>query len=266
MINLGDLAAALDEAAHTGTAVAQLSERHPDLDVKSAYLIQRLSIERRLGRGEQRVGAKMGLTSRAKMLQVGVDQMIWGRLTDAMLIDEGSYFDLSGRIHPRVEPEIVFILKRPLAGRVSAAEAMAAVEAVALGVEIIDSRYRDFRFNLSDVVADNASSSGFIVGAPRPAATDVANLGIVVRVDGRIAQVGSSAAILGHPVRSLIAAARMVAQAGEELRPGDIVLAGAATEAVVLMPGQSIRAEMHGLGAVAFRVNGKEALSIGATA
>jgi 2-oxo-3-hexenedioate decarboxylase len=259
MIDLNKLAALLDDAARTGVAVAQLSESHPDLDVTAGYAVQRLSIQRRLGRGEQRVGMKMGLTSRAKMRQVGVDQVIWGRLTDAMRLEEGGEFALAGRVHPRAEPEVAFILKKPLAGRVSPAEAMSAVEAVAPAVEIIDSRYRDFKFNLSDVVADNASSSGFILGAPKPAGTDVANLGIVLRVDGQAVQIGSSAAILGHPVRSLVAAARMVAEAGETLRPGDIVLAGAATEAVPLHPGQHVRAQINGLGAVAFTVAGEAA-------
>jgi 2-oxo-3-hexenedioate decarboxylase len=196
----------------------------------------------------------MGLTSRAKMRQVGVDQVIWGRLTDGMRVDEGSELTLAGRVHPRAEPEVVFILKKPLAGRVSAAEAMAAVEAVAPGIEIIDSRYRDFKFNLPDVVADNASSSGFVIGPLRPPTTDIANLGIVVRVNGRAVQIGSSAAILGHPVMSLVAAARMVADAGESLHAGDIVLGGAATEAVPLQPGLHVRAEIQTLGAVAFTV------------
>jgi 2-oxo-3-hexenedioate decarboxylase len=258
VIDLNRLATILDDAERSGVAIAQLSETLPDLDVTAGYTIQQLAIQRRLSRGEQRVGTKMGLTSLAKMRQVGVDQVIWGRLTDTMSIDEGSEMTLAGRVHPRVEPEVAFIMKKPLAGRVSAVEAIAAVEAVAPAVEIIDSRYRNFKFNLSDVVADNASSSGFIVGSPQPAATDVANLGIVMRVNGQAVQIGSSAAILGHPLRSLVVAARMVAEAGEMLQPGDIVLAGAATEAVPLRAGQHVRTEIQALGAVAFTVKGEE--------
>jgi 2-oxo-3-hexenedioate decarboxylase len=254
VIDLNEIAAIVDEAARTGVAITQLSETYPDLDVAAGYAIQHLSSQRRLARGEQRVGTKMGLTSHAKMRQMGVDQVIWGRLTDSMRIDEGGELTLAGRIHPRVEPEVAFIMKKPLAGRVSAGEAMAAVEAVAPAVEIIDSRYRNFKFNLPDVVADNASSSGFVLGVPRPVTTDIANLGIVMRVDGQPVQIGSSAAILGHPVRSLVIAARMVAEAGETLRPGDIVLAGAATEAVALHPGSHVRADIQALGAVAFTV------------
>jgi len=255
--SLHKFASQLDEAARAGVAVAQLSEIYPDLDVTTGYAIQKLVIQRRVCRGKRIVGIKMGLTSRAKMRQVGVDQVIWGRLTEDMRVDEGSDLTLAGRIHPRAEPEIVFILKKPIAGRVSAAEAMSAVEAVAPGMEIIDSRYRNFKFNLPDVVADNASSSGFVVGPLHPAGTDIGNLGIVVRVDGEAVQIGSSAAILGHPVRALVAAARMVGEAGESLQAGDIVHGGAPTEAVTLHPGMHVRAEVQGLGTVAVAVTGE---------
>ncbi len=260
-INLEQLAEAVDEAARTGTAIAQLTDAHPDLDSVTGYVVQRLSIQRRLNRGERQIGIKMGLTSRAKMRQVGVNEVIWGRLTDAMRIEDGGEIALAGRIHPRVEPEIAFLLKKPLSGRVSPAEALAAVEAVAPAMEIIDSRYRDFKFNLADVVADNASSSGLILGAPRPVGTDFANswanLGMVMRFAGQPVQIGSSAAILGHPLRSLVAAARLVAEAGEILSPGDIVLAGAATEAVALRPGLHVRTDIQGLGSVSFTVRGE---------
>ena len=258
MTDLNELAAIVDEAARTGTAIAQLTDAVPGLDPAAGYAVQQLSIARRLERGERRIGVKMGLTSRAKMRQVGVSEVIWGRLTDAMRIEEGGELSLSGRIHPRAEPEIAFLLKKPLAGRVSPAEALCAVEAVAPAMEVIDSRYRNFKFSLADVVADNASSSGIVLGALRPAATDIANLGMVMRIDGQPVQIGSSAAILGHPLRSLVAAARLVAEAGETLSPGDIVLAGAATEAVPLQAGRHVRTEIQGLGSVAFSVRGEQ--------
>ncbi len=255
-IDLASLAARVDEAARSGTAIAQLTLDHPGLSVGDAYEIQRLSIARRYGRGERPIGLKMGLTSRAKMRQVGVDEVIWGRLTDAMRIEEGGEIVLAGRVHPRVEPEIAFILKRPLEGRVSPAEALAAVEAIAPAMEVIDSRYRDFRFNLADVVADNASSSGLVLGSLGLPSLDVANLGIVMSFDGQAVQMGSSAAILGHPLRALVAAARLATEAGERLEAGAIVLAGAATEAVPLRPGVHVRTTIKGLGAVAFTVGG----------
>lgn len=250
---IGRLAAIVDEAARTATAIPQLTKSE-DLSAERAYAVQKASVERRLLRGETRVGVKMGLTSRAKMLQVGVDEVIWGRLTDAMRLEEGGSVALGRYVHPRIEPEVAFLLKAPLSGEVSPVEAMAAVAAVAPAMELIDSRYRDFKFALADVIADNASSSGYVLGSWCDPATDIGNLGMILEVDGRARQIGSSAAILGHPVRSLVAAARMAARAGEALQPGWIVLAGAATEACPLAAGMHVRTEVERLGSVSISV------------
>ncbi|MCB1809586.1 MAG: fumarylacetoacetate hydrolase family protein [Candidatus Competibacteraceae bacterium] len=252
---LQQLAATVDEAAHIAQAIPQLSLVH-DLSLEQAYEIQRLSIQQRLARGERRVGVKMGLTSRAKMEQVGVDRVIWGRLTDAMQVEEGSRISLSNYVHPRAEPEVAFLLKQPLAGKVTITEAAAAVEAVAPAIEIIDSRYENFKFSLSDVVADNSSSSGFVVGRWNRPDLDIDNLGIVLEVNGRPAQVGSSAAILGSPWRALAAAAELSALSDEPLQAGWIVLAGGATAAVALHPGARVRATIAQLGSVSFNVDG----------
>ena len=254
MSSLAGLAQIVDEAARTATAIPQLTDTLPNLTVEDAYAIQALSIARRRARGEGRAGYKMGLTSRAKMQQVGVSEVVWGRLTDAMRLAEGGDLHRGRYVHPRVEPEIAYIIGKPLEGEVTAAEALAAVEAVAPALEIIDSRYKDFKFALPDVVADNSSSSGFYVGSWARRDADVANLGIVMEVDGRPVQIGSTAAILGDPIRSLVAAARLVGRAGERLEPGDIVLAGGATAAHPLSVGQYIRTSFQNLGAVSFHV------------
>lgn len=254
MTSLVELAATVDEAARTATAIPQLTDTLPGLTVEDAYAIQLLSLQRRWARGEKRVGYKMGLTSRAKMQQVGVNEVLWGRLTDAMRLIEGGMLSKQRFVHPRVEPEIAYIIGKPLSGEVSAAEALDAVEAIAPAVEIIDSRYRNFKFALPDVVADNSSSSAFFVGSWAPKTTDVSNLGISLDVDGRPVQIGSSAAILGNPIRSLVYAARLVGRAGERLEPGDIVLAGGATAAHPLSVGEHIRTSFDKLGVVAFSV------------
>jgi len=252
-MSLSQLAELVDEAAKTASAIPQLTESG-SLTVEEAYAVQTLSIARRLARGERRVGMKMGLTSRVKMTQVGVSEMVWGRLTDSMRVEEGGPISRARFVHPRVEPEIAYLLKKPLSGKVSNAEALAAIEAVAPALEIIDSRYRDFKFALPDVIADNSSSSGFVLGSWHRADTDVSNLGIIVEADGRVVQVGSSAAILGDPIRSLVAAARLVAQWGETLPAGSIVLAGGATAAHPLAVGMKIRSTTQNLGSVSFFV------------
>ena len=251
--SLADLAERSDEAARTATAIAQFTDTI-ELAVADAYAVQALSVGRRLLRGEKMAGVKMGLTSRAKMVQVGVDEVIWGRLTDAMRVADGGTVQRSRYVHPRVEPEVAFLMGAPLAGRVSGAEAMAAVAAVAPAAEIIDSRFQNFKFALADVIADNSSSSGFVVGGWNDPRTSIDNLAMVLECNGRPVEIGSSAAILGDPVRSLVEASRMVAEAGLTLQPGWIVLAGGATAAHPLTVGDSIRVAVEDLGAVQFHV------------
>lgn len=253
MTDIAGYARIVDEAAARATAIPQLT-REGDFTLEDAYAIQRASVARRVGRGERVVGLKMGFTSRSKAAQMGVFDLIYGRLTDAMVIEDGGSVDLGRFVHPRVEPELAVRLARPLKGRVGIAEAWAAVEAVAPALEIIDSRYEAFKFSLVDVVADNSSSSGFVVGAWQTPPADPSNLGIVMTFDGLPVQVGSTAAVLGNPVRALAAAARMLADAGEGLEAGSIVLTGAATPAEALRPGVSVRAEMEALGMVGFTV------------
>jgi len=249
MSDLAQIAEIVDEGARTASAIAQFSTEKP-LSIEEAYAVQALSMQRRYARGEKRVGIKMGFTSRAKMIQMDVHDLIWGRLTDNMRIEDGGTISLQHYVHPRVEPEIAFLMKKDLAGNVSPLEALSAVEAIAPAMEIIDSRYDNFKFDL----ADNSSSSGFVLGNWFPKETDFRNLGIVMSVNGHTAEVGSTAAILGDPIRSLVSAARVVASAGEKLYAGDIILAGSATAAVALAPGQSIETQFQGLGSVGFKV------------
>ena len=187
---IATLAEAVDTAAMKAEAIRQISESTP-ISPEQGYDIQAASILRRVQRGERRIGVKMGFTSRAKMVQMGISDMIWGRLTDGMIVEDGDSISMADYVHPRAEPEIAFLLGRPLEAPVTAAEAMAAVEAVAPAIEIIDSRYRDFKFSLADVVADNCSSSGIVVGAWQSVDADLTNLGMILEVDGRPRQIGS---------------------------------------------------------------------------
>ena len=131
----------------------------PELDVATGYEIQDLTLARRLERGEKLVGIKLGLTSRAKQQRMGVETPFVAWLTDAMILPAGDPVPQDRLIHPRIEPELVFVMGERLEGPgVTAARAMAAVGSVLGGVELIDSRYTDFKFAAGDVIADNASS------------------------------------------------------------------------------------------------------------
>lgn len=248
------LAERLDAAMLAKKAMPQITLEHPALTLADAYAIQSLLVHRRQQRGERRIGMKMGLTSRAKMLQVGVNQMSWGRLTDAMLLEEGGVLARDAYIHPRLEPELAFLIGKPLSGKVTAAHAMSAVDGVAPAMELVDSRYRDFKFTLNDVVADNSSAAGLVVGSWCRPDQDLTNLGVVLEVNGSVIETASTAAILGNPVRALVAAARLAAEAGESLQAGDIVMSGGLTAAHALSPGETVRATLQNLGFVSISV------------
>jgi 2-oxo-3-hexenedioate decarboxylase len=251
VIEREELAARLDRAALCAAAIARLTDEVA-IDPAAAYGVQEALLARRLARGERLVGLKMGLTSLAKMEQMGVAEVIWGRLTDAMSIVDGGCVDPAAYIHPRVEPEVAFLIDRePEPGR-----EFAAVSAVAPAIELIDSRYQGFAFSLPDVIADNSSAAGFVIGAWQPVPAGLADLAVVLEVDGDVVRTGSTAAILGDPRRALVEGVRLAGEHGVRLREGWVFLAGAATAAVPLRPGARVRAEVAGIGSVSVHAGG----------
>ncbi len=253
---IDELARIVDEAARKSEPVTMLTADHPEMTLEDAYTIQRRSMARRLERGEALVGMKMGLTSKAKMEQMGVHNPIYGHLTDVMMLGDGAEIDAGDYCHPRVEPEIAFVMAEDISGEVGPQEALAAVDKVCAALEIIDSRYKDFEFTLIDVVADNASSTGFALGTTTAKADDLdlGNLGMVLSVNGEVVETGSSAAILEHPARSLAALVTMLNERGEGLKAGQVVLAGGATKAVHVESGDQVQLEVDQLGTVELRV------------
>ena len=253
------LAESLDQAQRTTSPIEQLSAQGP-IGLDTAYAVQHALVARRQDRGERIAGMKLGFTSLAKARQMGVDDVIIGTLTDVMRIDDGGRFDPRDCIHPRIEPEVAYLLGADLDSD-DERELADVIAGVAPALEIIDSRYRDFRFSLDDVVADNASSAGFVVGPwIDPAlAGELGNRGVRLEIDGRLAETGSTAAVLGHPQRALTAARRLASAHGFALRAGMVLLAGAATAAVPLPRRGLVEASIAGLGRVAVRIDAQNA-------
>ncbi|MEU3769044.1 4-oxalocrotonate decarboxylase [Amycolatopsis keratiniphila] len=243
------LADRLDLAQTTRADTPSLADDH-ELDIADAYAVQAALVARRETRGERVLGVKLGLTSEAKMAQMGVSEVIAGRLTDAMLVADGGEVSLARFIHPKVEPEIAYRLARDVDLDDPAFDVESAVDAMAPAIEIIDSRYRDFRFTHTDVVADNTSAAGYVLGAWR-AFGEAADRAVRLRSGDREV-VGSTAAILGDPVRALHALVELCRKRDIPLRAGQVVLAGAATEAMPFAPGVA-EAEIAGLGRVSVR-------------
>ncbi|HKJ74757.1 MAG TPA: fumarylacetoacetate hydrolase family protein [Alphaproteobacteria bacterium] len=251
MIDIAKLAEIIDDATRTATLVPKLSSKG-SLTLAEAYEIQAASVARRLERGDAMIGVKMGMTNPVLRTQLGLDDAVWGRLTREMRVADGGELTLIPQLSPRVEAELVFLLKKPLSGPVSPAEAMNAVEAVAPAIEIIGTRYDDLAFSLVDAIADNVSSFGLCVGGWNKPDIDISNLGMVLEFNGRVVQLGSSAALAGHPARSLAAASRLAGEAGIEIQAGWIVLAGSATTPTAIEAGMHIRHVVEKLGAVEF--------------
>ncbi|MGK4591803.1 2-keto-4-pentenoate hydratase [Amycolatopsis sp. w19] len=243
------LADRLDTAQTTCADTPSLADDHA-LDIADAYAIQAALVARRETRGERVLGVKLGLTSKAKMAQMGVSEVIAGRLTDAMRVADGGDVSLARFIHPKVEPEVAYRLARDVDLADPAFDVESAVDAMAPAIEIIDSRYRDFRFTHTDVVADNTSAAGYVLG-PWRAFGEVADRAVRLRSGGREV-IGSTAAILGDPVRALHALVELCRKRDIPLRAGQVVLAGAATEAIPFAPGVA-EADIAGLGRVSVR-------------
>ena len=246
-------------AAELMACEAERRDREPftdewlDLDLATGYAIQDLNLRRRLDRGERLVGVKLGLTSRAKQQRMGVHTPFVAWLTDAMALPVGDPIPQNRLIHPRVEPEIVFVMGKRLMGPgVTAAQAMAAVDSVWAGAEVIDSRYRNFRFAAPDVVADNASSAAFVtgpIGLP-PSALDLTLEAALLEVDGAVIDSATGAAVQGHPGVALALAANDLATRGHAIEAGQIVLTGGMTDAVYATPGASIACHFTNLGSI----------------
>lgn len=247
-VNVSVLAARLSKAVADRTAIPKLTDEFPELDIPTAYRVQR---ELRTATGDL-AGWKLGLTSRAKQAQVGVASPIYGFLPAAGAVDLGEPLDTSLLIQPRCEPEIVFTLGRALEGpHVTAVDVIAASSGVAVGLEVLDSRFVDYDFTMADVVADNTSASRFVVGIPvSPSGIDLRLVGAVLEKNGEVVATASGAAALGHPAAAVAWLVRQLAADGEGLAAGQIVLSGGLTAAAPVAPGDVVTASIDRLGSV----------------
>ncbi|HTS83072.1 MAG TPA: fumarylacetoacetate hydrolase family protein [Myxococcaceae bacterium] len=254
-MDIGRLAGHLDDARRHGREVERLTLEAPDLDLPQAYRVMDAGIALRVARGERIIGMKMGLTSEAKRRQMSLAAPIYGVLTDAMVV-RGT-FRLGGTLHPKIEPEIAFRFARGLSGAPDRSAVLAACTSVGPALEILDSRYRDFKyFSLPDVVADNASSSHVVLPEQwvEVEGRDLGRVELVMSVNGTPRQRATGAAISGDPVLSVIQLCELLAGRGQSLAPGSVVLAGAATAAEPLAPGMEVRLEAGWLGSISVRV------------
>ena len=253
---IAQLAEHLDNCQRNAQDTPKITDAHPDMDWDGAYAIQDAILARHLGRGARVIGLKAGLTSHAKMKQMGVETPVFGFLVDEYSVLEGAEVKVSELIHPKVEPEIAFVLKHALRGPgCHIGAVLAATDFVMPGIEVIDSRYRDFKFDLKSVVADNTSASRFVVGGQplRPNELDLRTVGVVLEKNGEPVALGAGAAVLGHPAAAIAMLANHLGARGQEIPAGSLILSGGITEAVAVAAGDNVCLRVQGMGSVSLR-------------
>jgi 2-keto-4-pentenoate hydratase len=250
-----DVAARRLRDAYAGATLAPLRDVLHPLDASGAYAIQEANTRYWRDQGRRVVGRKAGLTAEAVQKQLGVDQPDYGVLFADMRIANGGVLDPARTIQPKAEAEIAFVLNRALPSpKVELEDVRAAIRSVHAAIEIVDSRIADWKITFADTVADNGSSAFFALsdhGLPL-AGLDLAGAAMEMTVNGAIASQGIGAAVLGNPLNAATWLARTVAERGDPLQAGDILLAGALGPMVTLAPGDRVAARIAGIGACSF--------------
>lgn len=256
---INTLAAELDEAEQTRVQVRHFSKRHPDMGIDDGYRVSHAWVQRKLARGDQRMGHKIGLTSRAMQLASQITEPDYGTLLESMRFSPGD-IPTQRFIAPRVEVELAFVLSRRLAGRATVEEVLAATEFVQPAIEIIDARIEQFDRDTKaprkvvDTISDNAANAGIVLGGRqvRPGDVDLPWCGAALRLNGVVEETGLAAGVQGHPAIGVAWLAEKLEPWGESLEPGSVVLAGSFTRPVAARLGDQFEADYGPLGRFSF--------------
>lgn len=245
-------------AAYTsGDPIAPPRDTIADLDLAGAYRIQQLQEQAFEAAGRRVVGRKIGLTSLAMQKQLGVDSPDFGFFTEDLVFHDGDEINVSGFIAPRVEPELAFVLGKDLAPDASYDDVIAAIGAVHLAVEIIDSRVRDWDIRLVDTVADNASCGAVILSAEtiNVAPEDLPQVTATMSIGAEVAGTGTGADVMGDPIAPLHWLVGVLGEQGVTLTAGDIILTGSFCAAAPVIAGQTVDVDYgpHGRLTATFR-------------
>lgn len=249
---IGAAAEQLWDAQRDRAPIAPITIAYPGLDVADAYAIQRVNMHRRLAAGAKLVGHKIGLTSKPMQTLLGVDEPDFGFILDDMVVQTGS-IAVESFCAPRVEPEVAFLLHAPLRGpHIGPADVRAATEAVAVALEVVDSRIADWKLTLPDTVADNASSGAVVLGdwIPYTEALNLPEAVATLELGGELIDTGKGSAVLGDPAVAVAWLANALADYGTGLEAGQVVMSGSFTSAAFVHTRDTARATISGLGAV----------------
>lgn len=244
-------ASALHQAELARATIAPLSGSDPGLDEALAYLIQARGLQLR---GSPRVGYKLGYTSAAMRAQMNIDHPNFGVLTVAHRVDaDEPVLQRRDLIHPKVEPEIALLVGRRIeGGGHDRASIWRHVAAAMPALEVVDTRYHEYRFGIVDNIADNSSAARYVAGPPRrlDACGDLRLAGVLLSRGARTVDQGVGAAALGDPLLALAWLANELASRGEAIDEGSVVLTGGLTRAHDAGAGDCMSGEFAGLGTV----------------
>lgn len=243
----------LMQAQQTRTPVLQLSTTFPDIEIEDSYAISSLVTERKIAGGAKLIGHKIGLTSKAMQASSQIDEPDYGHLLDFMVLSDGSRVNHADYCVPRVEPELTFILNRPLRGPgVGLIDVLGATEWVVPSIEIIDARVQNPR-KITDTVADNGAAASIVLGGRpvRPTDVDLRWVGAILYRNAEIEETGLAAGVLGHPALAIAWLANKLGRFGTALSPGHLMLSGSFTRPVWAEKGDTLHADFGPLGGVA---------------
>ena len=252
---MAEIAAQLDRAERDRVAIDPPAASS-EMTLADAYRIQMINVDRRVASGRRIVGRKIGLTSVAMQKMLGVSEPDFGHLFDEMLLANDAECRAETLMLPRVEPEIAFVLARELRGPgVTRQDVLLAADYVTPALEIIDTRIRDWKITLADTIADNASSARVVLGDRRtkPSTLDLAAVAMTLQKNGAVVENGVGSAVLGHPAEPVAWLANKLAEFGQTLAAGSVIIPGALCRAVDVGTGDSVIANFEGLGSVTVR-------------
>jgi 2-oxopent-4-enoate/cis-2-oxohex-4-enoate hydratase len=246
----------LHQALVNRTAVDPLTDREPDITIEDAYAIQQHMVQHRLDAGETVIGKKIGVTSKAVMEMLKVDQPDFGQMTSGMVFNEGEPIEAASMIAPRAEAEVAFVLDSDLQGPgVTAADVLRATAFVVPCFEIVDSRIKDWKIKIQDTVADNASCGVLTLGGVRksPRQLDLALAGMVLEKNGEVVSTSTGAAVQGSPANAIAWLANTLGRLGIGLNSGEVILSGSQSPLVDITAGDSLSCSVGGLGSTSVR-------------
>ena len=250
------------DAEATGTQIGLLTLRHPEMTMDDAYAIQTAIYRAKTEAGRRVIGWKIGLTSKAMQYALGIDIPDSGILFDDMVFETGSTVPKGRFIQPRIEAEIAFVMKAPLGGSdVQRADVLAATDYVCPAIEILDTRIQRAdpktgqTRSVLDTISDNAANAGIVLGAERHAVTahDLRWVGAITRRNGEVEETGLGAGVLDDPVQSVVWLARRMAQYGQSIEAGQVILSGSFIRPVECPSGAEISADFGPFGQVDIR-------------